>query len=60
MIDDNLLLVEKNDEIECILNELYRTKKYYINILYKFGIYDEEENSVMLWQLIKVSIFLII
>ena len=57
MIDDNLLLVDKNDEIVCILDELYRTKKYYIYILYKFGIYDEEENSVMLWQLIKVSIF---
>ena len=52
MIDDNLLLVDKNDENECILDELYRTKKYYIYILYKFGIYDEEENSVMLWQLI--------
>ena len=57
MIDENLILIDKQDESECISNELYRSKKYYIYTLYKIGIYDEEEDSLMIWKALKVNIF---
>jgi hypothetical protein len=57
MIGDNLILIDKQDESECISNELYKNKKYYVFLLFKLGIYDEEEDSLMIWKSIKVSFF---
>ena len=60
MIDENLVLIEKQDEAECISNELYKSKKYFVFVLYKLGLYDEEEDALMKWQSTKVcNIFLI-
>ena len=54
MIENSLLLVDVKDEDDCILNELYSHEKYYLYVLYK---YDEEEDSLMIWKLIKVFKF---
>ena len=54
MIDENLILIDKQDETECISNELYKSKNYYVYVLYRLGLYDEEENGLMIWQSIKV------
>ena len=55
LIENSLLLVELQDEDDCILDELYSQKKFYVWFLYKFGLYDEEEDSLMIWKLIKVN-----
>jgi len=55
MIDENLILIDKQDESECVSNELYRNKKYYVYVLYNLGIYDEEEDAMLKWQALKVS-----
>ena len=54
MIGENLLLVDKLYESEYIGSELYRNKMYYVYTLYMFGIYNEEDDSLMTWQVIKV------
>ena len=54
MIGENLLLADKLYESEYIGSELYRNKMYYVYALYMLGIYNEEDDSLMTWQAIKV------
>jgi len=60
MIDENLLLCEKEKEAKCISEELYRIKKYYRYFLYVIGVFDEEDNSIIVSQLIIVIIKLLL
>ena len=56
MIDDNLIMCQTSEASKCISDELFANKKYYTYLLFIFGIYDEEENSIIYTQLIIVTI----
>ena len=47
--------IEDNDD--CISFELYKKKKYATWIMFNFGVYDEEEDSFLTLEFIKVIFF---
>ena len=56
MIDDNIIMCKRLNSEKCIRNELWRNNKYYTYMLLMLEAYNEEDNSLNLSQLIRVTI----
>ena len=55
MIEDTILLIEQDDDDSCVSIELQKKKKYWTYAQYKLGLYDEENDSFMFVEFIKVK-----